>query len=79
MSTVGSSVICFRILHSLGIPGVVQSKWHSKKKVTSQARALISKSSEENEFAQREEIYKTHRPELCHEFRSKLFRLCRKC
>ena len=43
--------------------------WYKKTKVSPQARALLSKSSEESDFNKREEIFQSYRDELCIEFR----------
>ena len=49
--------------------GIVNTKWHTKKKVSPQARLLISKSNEERDYFKREAIFASHREELCVEFR----------
>ena len=50
--------------------GVSNHKFHVVKKISQQARHILSKSSEENEFDRREAIYDNHREALCVEFRS---------
>ena len=49
-------------------PGVISSKYHSKMKVSAQARMRLA--SEQEYFNQRGDIFSKHRPELCVEFRS---------
>ena len=49
--------------------GVVNSKWHKKKKVSPQDRLLLSKTSDESDFAKREAVFSSHREDLCVEFR----------
>ena len=51
------------------ISGVVNSKWHKKKKVSPQDRLLISKTSEEADYTKREAVFSSHREDLCVEFR----------
>ena len=51
-------------------PGVISSKYHSKMKVSAQARMRLRLASEQEDFNQREDIFSKHRPELCVEFRS---------
>ena len=50
-------------------PGVVNSKWHATKKVSPQARLLISKTHEEQDYIKREKVFADHRVELCVEFK----------
>ena len=62
--------------------GVVNSKWHTKKKVSAQVRLQLSKTSEEGEFAQRETTFSGCREALCVEFRGtngkkNIFQICR--
>ena len=47
----------------------MNTKWHTKKRVSPQARLLISKSNEERDYFKREAIFACHREELCVEFR----------
>lgn len=56
------------------ISGVVNDKWHSKKKITDQARQKLSRTSEESDFTQREAIFDKYRQELCSEIRYWLLR-----
>ena len=49
--------------------GVVNSKWHSKKKVSVQARLRLSLANDEADFSKREAIYNSLRSHLCAEFR----------
>ena len=53
--------------------GVSNHKFHVVKKISQQARHILSKSSEENEFDRREAIYDNHREALCVEFRWLLY------
>jgi hypothetical protein len=48
---------------------VVNSKWHSKRKVSVQARLRLSLTSEEADFAKREAIFSSLRSDICAEFR----------
>ena len=51
------------------ILGVISEKWHTKKKVSNQARLRLSNTVEEEAFEKRESVFDNHRPELCVEFR----------
>ena len=49
--------------------GVIPDKWYKTKKTKPEVAALIAQTSEEHDFAKREEVYCKHREELTMEFR----------
>ena len=51
------------------IYGVYSEKWHTKKKVSTQARLRLSNTVEEEAYEKRESVFDSLRPELCVEFR----------
>ena len=55
--------------YTLYHPGVVNSKWHKKVKVSPQARMMLSQTNGEPEFEKREAIFASNRAVLCSEFR----------